>query len=156
MSAAPSRSSEYCIEARRNCSMTPRALMTFFLVTAALSLAIASAWALMGAWWVLPFAGLEIAALGLAFIVYGRGVGDFERIRLDDDRLLVEVCEKARLSRYEFVPAWANVETRRVGLGSEVVVRCRDRQVRVGRYLDESGRVKLARELSVRLQQKRF
>jgi len=156
VSVALTHSGEYSVEARRNCSMSPRALLTFFLVTAALSLAIASAWAFMGAWWVLPFAGLEITALGLAFIVYGRGVGDFERIHLDDDRLLVEVCEKACLSRYEFVPAWANVETRRVGLGSEVVVRCRDRHVRVGRYLDESGRAKLARELSVRLRQKRF
>ncbi|MBU0603471.1 MAG: DUF2244 domain-containing protein [Gammaproteobacteria bacterium] len=136
--------------------MTPRALMAFFLVTAALSLLIASAWAFAGAWWVLPFAGIEISALGIAFIAFGRRVGDFERIHLDDDRLIVEVCEKARLSRHEFVPAWAVVETRRAGPGSEVFVRCRDRQVAVGRYLDGPARELLARELSARLRAKRF
>ncbi len=130
--------------------------MTFFLVTAVVSFSIAIAWALLGAWWVMPFAGLEVGALGLALLSFGRRVGDFERIHLDDDRLVVEVCEKARVSRYEFVPAWAKVETRRFGLGCEVVVRCRDRQVMIGRYLDQGGREKLARELSVRLREKQF
>lgn len=136
--------------------MTPRALMTFFLVTAMLSLLIAAAWAFAGVWWVLPFAGIEIGALGLAFIAFGRRVGDFERIRLDDDCLLVEVCEKDRLSRHEFAPAWANVETRRVGPNSEVVVRCQGRQVVVGRYLDDVGRELLVQELSARLREKRL
>lgn len=136
--------------------MSPRALMAFFLVTCALSILIASAWAAAGVWWVFPFAGLEISALGLAFIAYGRRVGDFERIHLDQERLLVEVCEKARVSRYEFAPAWAKVETRKVGFGSEVVVRYRDRQVTVGRYLDQGGREKLVRELAGRLQERRF
>ncbi len=136
--------------------MTPRQLWTFFLVTAALSLLIASVWAVMGAWWVVPFAGLEIGALAIAFVAYGRRVGDFERIHLDDDCLLVEVCERAQVGRYEFVPAWARVETRRAGSGCEVVVRCRDRQIVVGRYLDEDGRASLARELAVRLREKQF
>lgn len=136
--------------------MSPRALLTFFLVTAALSALIASAWAAMGAWWVIPFAGLEMTALGLAFIAYGRRVGDFERILLNDDRLLVEVCERARVRRYEFVPAWARVEMRRTGMRSEVIVRSHDREVAVGRYLDEGGREKLARELAVRLRERQF
>lgn len=110
----------------------------------------------MGAWWVVPFAGLEMTVLGLAFIAYGRRVGDFERIVLNDDRLLVEVCERARVSRYEFVPAWARVEMRRFGMRSEVIVRSHDRQVTVGRYLDEGGREKLARELAVRLRERQF
>lgn len=156
MSASLSRSSEFSIEARRNCSMSPRALMAFFLVTCALSILIASAWAAAGVWWVFPFAGLEISALGFAFIAYGRRVGDFERIHLDQERLVVEVCEKARVSRYEFAPAWARVETRKTGLDSEVVVRYRDRQVTVGRYLDQGGREKLARELEGRLRERRF
>jgi uncharacterized membrane protein len=149
-----SRFSDFSIEARRNCSMSPRALLTFFLVTCALSMAIAAAWASVGVWWVFPFAGLEISALGLAFIAHGRRVGDFERIHLDDERLLVEVCEKTRVSRYEFAPAWVRVETLKVGFRSEVVVRCRDRQVTVGRYLSEEGRIKLARDLAARLRER--
>lgn len=156
MSAVLSQSNEFSIVARRNCSMSPRALLAFFLVTAVLSLLIAMAWAMAGVWWVLPFAGVEIGALGIAFIAFGRRVGDFERIHLDDSRLVVEVCERDRVCRHEFVPAWAKVEARRVGLGSEVVVRCRDQQVVVGRYLDEGGRELLVRELSARLRERRF
>ncbi|WP_374340618.1 DUF2244 domain-containing protein [Methyloversatilis sp.] len=156
MSAVLSQSDDFSVVVRRNCSLSPRALLTFFLVTAGLSLSIALAWAAVGAWWVLPFAGVELGALGIAFIVFGRRVGDFERIHLDRDALIVEVCEKDCVSRHEFVPAWARVETRRVGFGSEVVVRCRDRQVVVGRYLDEGGRASLARELSSRLKERRF
>lgn len=156
MSAVLSRSSEFCVVARRNCSMSPRALLVFFAVTAVLSLIVATSWALAGAWWVLPFAGVEIGALGCAFIAFGRRVGDYERIHLDDNVLLVEVCERNRVSRHEFVPAWTMIEMRRVGPGSEVVVRCRDRKVVVGRYLDDGNRELLVRELSSRLQQRRF
>ncbi|WP_232415593.1 DUF2244 domain-containing protein [Methyloversatilis universalis] len=156
MSAVFSQSNGFSIVARRNCSLSPRALLVFFLVTAVLSLAIATAWAMVGVWWVFPFAGIEIGALGIAFVAFGRRVGDFERIHLDDDRLVVELCERDRVCRHEFVPAWARVETRRVGLGSEVVVRCRDHQIVVGRYLDEGDRELLARELSARLREKRF
>jgi uncharacterized membrane protein len=151
-----SQSNEFSIVARRNCSMSPRALLAFFLATAVLSLLIAMAWAMAGAWWVLPFAGVEIGALGIAFIAFGRRVGDFERIHLDGSSLVIELCERDRVCRHEFVPAWAKVETRRVGLGSEVVVRCHDRQVVVGRYLDEGGRELLVRELSARLRERRF
>lgn len=46
MSAVLSQSNEFSIVARRNCSMSPRALLAFFLVTAVLSLLIAMAWAM--------------------------------------------------------------------------------------------------------------
>lgn len=156
MSAVFGQSNEFSIVARRNCSMSPRALLIFFMVTAVLSLSIAAAWAMAGVWWVFPFAGIEIGALGIAFVAFGRRVGDFERIHLDDACLVVELCERNRVCRHEFVPAWARVETRRVGLGSEVVVRCRDQEVVVGRYLGESDRELLARELSARLRERRF
>ena len=35
--------------------------------------------AIAGAWLILPFAGLEVAALGIAFVVYARRFGDDEK-----------------------------------------------------------------------------
>ena len=43
-----------------------------FLSLAAVVLAIGSGFALVGAWPVLPFAGLEVLALGIAYFAYAR------------------------------------------------------------------------------------
>jgi uncharacterized membrane protein len=46
---------------------------------------------LHGAVLILPFAWLELAAVGLAFLVYARHAADGERISLQDRRLVVEL-----------------------------------------------------------------
>ena len=61
---------------KRNCALTPRQLAVFFGVLGSFSMAVATAWALQGAWVVVPFAGIEIAALGLAYVLYGRHAAD--------------------------------------------------------------------------------
>ena len=59
----------------RNCSISPAGLLCAFGVLAAVTLAIGIGFALMGAWLVLPFAGLEVLALAAAFVVNVRRVG---------------------------------------------------------------------------------
>jgi uncharacterized membrane protein len=60
---------------RRNCSISPAALLGAFAALAVVTLAIGTGFALMGAWPILPFAGLEVAALAVAFVVHVRRVG---------------------------------------------------------------------------------
>ena len=50
-------------------------MLAAFAGLAAVTLAIGAGFALLGAWPVLPFAGLEIVALGAAFLVHVRRVG---------------------------------------------------------------------------------
>ncbi|MFM1941012.1 MAG: hypothetical protein RLY32_2754 [Pseudomonadota bacterium] len=57
---------------RRNCALTPCQLAVWFLAVSSLSIAVATFFAFAGAWMVLPFAFLEVAALGIAFVVYAR------------------------------------------------------------------------------------
>ena len=57
---------------RRNCILTPRQLGGWFVSLAMVSLAIALAFAAHGAWLVIPFAVVEMGALGLAFVFYAR------------------------------------------------------------------------------------
>jgi len=64
---------------RRNCALTPCQLAVWFAAVSSLSIAVATFFALAGAWMVLPFAFLEVAALGIAFVVYARHAADFER-----------------------------------------------------------------------------
>lgn len=55
--------------------MSPAGLAMAFAALAVLTLAIGLGFAIFGAWLVLPFAGLEVLALVVAFMVYARRAG---------------------------------------------------------------------------------
>ena len=57
---------------RPNCSLQWREVVRFYLGIAAVSFGIAVAFALQGAWLVLPFAGIEMAVLGGALYIVAR------------------------------------------------------------------------------------
>jgi uncharacterized membrane protein len=63
------------VKARRHCSISPAALLGVFAALAAATLAIGVGFALLGAWLILPFAGLEVVGLGVAFVACARRVG---------------------------------------------------------------------------------
>jgi len=56
----------------RNASISPAALATVFALLAAATLGIAIAFAALGAWLILPFAGLETLVLAGAFLATAR------------------------------------------------------------------------------------
>ena len=58
----------------RNCSISPAALAGVFAALAAVTLLIGVGFALLGAWLILAFAGLEVLALSAAFLCYARQV----------------------------------------------------------------------------------
>ena len=57
------------------CSISPLGLLRVYVGLALVVLAIGVGFALVGAWPVLPFAGLEALLLGVAFVAYARRVG---------------------------------------------------------------------------------
>ena len=57
-----------------------RLLLLVFGSLAVFSVVIAAGFAMAGAWLIIPFAGVEIAALGMAARLILRHAGDFERI----------------------------------------------------------------------------
>jgi uncharacterized membrane protein len=133
---------------RRNCSIAPRALLLVFALLAALAAGIASAFAALGAWLILPFAGLEIVLLGAAFWVTARHATDFERIERARDRLTVDVSEAERVRHYEMDARRARVRLR----GGQVLLQAPRTQLEVGRHLDAASRAGFAAELGKRLQ----
>jgi len=56
----------------RNCSISPAAFAGALALLAVVTLSIGVGFAMMGAWLILPFAGLEVLALGAAFLCYAR------------------------------------------------------------------------------------
>ena len=132
---------------KRNCSISPRDLLWVLALAVCISLGIAVGFACVGAWPILPFTGIEIAALAAAFYVNGRHAADYERIALVEGRLLVEASEAGRLQRHEFNPQWLRIDERRSGRDLRLMLHWRGSELEVGRYLDADRRASLAARL---------
>lgn len=65
-----------CVQAKRYRSISPLGLALVFGGLAALTLSIGAAFAALGAWLILPFAGLEVAGLCAAFWYVARRAAD--------------------------------------------------------------------------------
>ena len=138
---------------RRNCSVTPAQLGWFYASLCVVSMAIAGFFWLHGATLILPFAWLELGAVGLAFLVYARHAADGERIWLQGRRLVVELETGGQLQRTEFDPDWVRVEPRS-GDRSLIEVSGRGRSVSVGRFVRPELRPLLAQEIRSALRER--
>jgi uncharacterized membrane protein len=136
---------------KRNCSASPRQLAGVFASLVAVSFAFGAAFAAEGLWMVLPFVGLEVVAVGAAFVCYGRHAADYERINLGGGVLTVEQQDGGRRREFSFDAAWVRVELEERGAdqGRQVrlVLACKGQRVEVGRYLVDERRSALGREL---------
>ena len=135
---------------KRNCALTPRQLAVFFGVLGAVSMGVATAWALQGAWIVVPFAGIEVAALGAAYVLYGRHAADFDRVVFEPGRVWAEAASGPALRRFECARIAARVE---YGGGRRGLIRLvgRGHMIEVGRFLLDEDRAALAKELRATL-----
>lgn len=130
---------------RRNCSITPIQLGMCFGGLSLVSLVVGLFFWLQGAVLVLPFAALELLALGVAFLIHARHAADRECISVRGGELVVEVERAGRVERSEFVRDWVRIEADRSrGL---VEVKGGGRSVRVGRFLRTDLHPLLASEL---------
>jgi len=149
-------SGEWLIEwkLKRNCSLAPRQLLGWYVALCVLSLAVASVSWWIGAALVMPFAWLEMLAVGAALVVYARHAADNESIELRGDRLTVQLASGNRVQRVEFQPQWVRVEPEE-GDGSLVELSGQGRRVAVGRYVRPELRGQLADELRMALRRMR-
>jgi uncharacterized membrane protein len=141
---------EFNVILKRNCSISPAALLRVFALVAVVSMAIGLGFAAAGAWMILPFAGIEVLALGIAFLVNGRHAGDYERIAGSGGRLTVEIASGAQVWRHEFDARTAKVEFRDGG-ATGIVLRDTAQAVALGRHLDADSRAGFGAELARRL-----
>jgi uncharacterized membrane protein len=141
-----------CWTVKRNCSASPAQLAAVFASIVGLSFIFGIAFAVQGMWLILPFVGLELVAVAVAFLCYGRRAADYERITLSERDLSIERIEGARATRWRFPTPWTTVELEEAGDGwmrsVRVFVVSRAERVEVGRHLAAPGRAALAHELS--------
>ncbi len=132
--------------------MKPAQLGWLYASLCVVTLAIGTLFWMQGAVLILPFAWLELVAVGVAFLVYARHAADREHILLTGQRLVVETENAGRLERAEFNRDWVRVEPA-VGDRSLIEVSGQGRRVIVGRYLRPELRPQLAREIRRALRQ---
>jgi uncharacterized membrane protein len=135
---------------KRNCSLAPGQMLGMFGVLCLLSLGVAVFFWHQGAKLVMPFAWLELFAVGTAMLVYARHAADREVIALRSDTLTVEHACGSRVERVEFQRAWVRVEPE-TSDRSLVELSGQGRRISVGRYLRPDLRRGLADELRIAL-----
>ena len=91
----------YRVTFKPNCSLTTESKRKVVLLLTVIPCCIAIGFAMLGAWLVLPFVGLEIFALGFAFYYVNSHESDYESISIDGNSLVVERGNRQYVSQYE-------------------------------------------------------
>ena len=112
---------------------------------------VAAGAAMIGAWPVMPFAGLEVALVALAFRVVQLHDGDFERREIDEHEVRVEARRAQQVTRFVANRAWARVEVRDRGMCCTLRLAYRGRSEPLGRLMSDEERRALAERLRGRI-----
>lgn len=142
---------DYSSITRCNRSLTPSGRVKAFALLCGATFSIASLGVAVGAWPVLPFAGLEIVLLAIAFYSIGRGDGDYERLTIDQGGIRFERCSKGRVSVFECNREWAKLVCRVRRNRCRLSLRSHGREMEIGRLLNDEERLRWASELRPRM-----
>jgi uncharacterized membrane protein len=135
---------------RPNQSLSWRGAVGIYTVIACGCLGFAVAFALHGFWPVLPFAGLEVIALGTAFYLCQTRSQQREVVTMGADVVTVEKGRRQPEEHWECPRVWARVLLEPAPIAwypSRLTIAFRERRVEIGRFLGEAERRALAAEL---------
>lgn len=135
---------------KRNCSLSPRQLLHWYLSLCGITLVIAMGFLLAGFWIVLPFAGLELLLVGTAFVVYARHAADYEKIELQPNQLLLEMADGSKVIQLEWSPQWARLSYNGK-YKAPLLFSYKGQQVKIGKFIAEKDKSALHRELKAAL-----
>lgn len=141
------------IIAQPNSSLSLEGAVKLMAVMAAVTLVIGLGFTLAGAWMVMPFAGLELLALGYAFYHMYLHASDYDSIEINENTVVVESRNSTRSVRTELQRYWTRVMLREVESGrTGVFIGSHGKELEFGRrFLDNEQRVALTRELKEKL-----
>lgn len=139
----------YKIIARPNNSLSPEAGVKVMMVLIVVLSLVALGFTLIGAWMVLPFAGLEIVAFTYVFYYIYLHSSDFESVAIEGDRVVVEKRSYKESSTVVFQRYWVQVSVRGTVNGrSGLFIGSHGKEVEFGKnFINDEQRLVLAREL---------
>jgi uncharacterized membrane protein len=139
------------IELSPHCSLTPRQARQVFLFVCVGFLGFAGFFALRGFWPVLPFAGLEMAGLGLALKLSLDRRHQLQTILISENEVRIESRRKRGSDAPVVFPRhWARVTLLRSyapSHPSRLLIEASGRSCEVGQFLTEGERQGIARQL---------
>ena len=136
---------------RPNRSMSWRGSLVFFGSLFLLSSFVAVSLMALGFWMVLPFAGLEMLAVGIGLYVVACRCYECEVISIDGSAILIEKGRGYPRQRWALGRVWARVVLERCPkqwYPSRLLIRSQGQVIEVGRFLHEEERQRLATELN--------
>ncbi|CAN1529830.1 COG5488 Integral membrane protein [Methylophilaceae bacterium] len=146
------------IIARPNNSLSVEDSVKLLAALAGIALVVALGFLHIGAWLVLPFAGLEIVAFAYAFHSVYLHADDFDSITIESDRVVVEKRNVKEITTTVFQRYWAQVNVRDVAMikGSNgkcgLFISSHGNEVEFGRnFINDEQRSQLARDLRQKL-----
>lgn len=144
---------DFEIVARPNSSLTAKGRVYAVMIIATISLVVAIAFSLIGAWFVLPFAGLELVGIGFAFYFIHCHSQDYESIVIFGDEVSVEKRSYKAVSKMVFNRYWAKVFLRMMPSGDQLLLlRSHGKEIDFGRsYMTNDQRLDLAKQLKERV-----
>jgi uncharacterized membrane protein len=95
---------------RRNCALTPKQLLQFYIALVCLSLIVATGFFLAGVWMIPIFTALELSAVTIGFFIYCRHALDCETIEIEGKCLLIKKFIGYKETLYELNTEWARIE----------------------------------------------
>jgi uncharacterized membrane protein len=135
---------------RPNASLTERQAWLLLAVVALVMAGIAAGFAMQGLWLVLPFSGAEWLLLAYCFKLSFRTCSVCEVITITEAMVLLEKGRDKPEQTYRFQRAWVSLDWSKPsikGHPSRLSFRLHGKAVEIGRFLVESEREALAREL---------
>lgn len=95
---------------RRNCALTPKQLLKFYIALVCLSLIVATGFFLAGVWVISIFTALELSAVTIGFLIYCKHALDCETVEIEDKRLVVKKFIGNKETVFEFNTQWVKIE----------------------------------------------
>ena len=135
---------------RPNQSLSRRGALKFYAAISFCCLGIGITFALHGFWPVLPFAGLEVIVLGVAFYLCLSRSRMREVVSVDAEVIRVEKGQGKPQKHWECPRAWARISLEPSPIAwypQRLAIAFQGKQVEIGRFLNEEERCALAVEL---------
>ena len=129
-----------------NTSLEPRGFLLLMAAISSVAFVVGMIFALLGAWPVLGFFGLDVALIYLAFQANYRRARTYETVRLSEGALVVaRISPSGREQRWRFQPYWLKVDIDvPVKHDSQLVISSHGRRLKIGTFLTADERVELA------------
>jgi len=133
-----------------NRAMLWQHIMMIYLLISGVTISIAFGFFTQGLTLILPFAGLELLALGVVLYISAWRSNIKEVVNVTEEKIRIEIGRNAPEKTYELDKVWAKVVLERSWNNwypSRLLLRSHGRQLEIGKFLNEQERQCLEVEL---------